>query len=76
MEYFKDWLYENAKTLQLNCNEVTLIIDSVSRNVVSVSACNVFTITYSFSGGVRVIVDKYLHSFFKLNNKLVYKILN
>lgn len=75
MEYFKDWLYENAKTLQLNCNEVTLIIDSVSRNIVSVSACNVFTITYSFSGGVRVF-DKYLHSFFKLIYKLVYKILN
>lgn len=54
MSYLKDWLQLNASALMLNCNEFSLIMDSITRNVVAVSACNVLTITYSFIGAVRL----------------------
>lgn len=50
----KEWLYENESHLNLNCRQVTLLLDSISRNSVGIGTPGIVVLNYSLVGTVRV----------------------
>lgn len=66
MEHFREWLFQNRQSILLESNELMLLLDSLGKNTVAISACGVFTVTYSMVGAVRADISLLIYQPVKL----------
>lgn len=50
----KEWLYENESHLSINCRQVTLLLDSITRNSVGIGMPGIVVLNYSLVGTVKI----------------------
>ncbi|CAL8134448.1 unnamed protein product [Orchesella dallaii] len=56
MNFFKSWLFDKRRSLDIDMNEFHFLLDSVSSKVVSISAYDVVTMSYSMIGTILGLV--------------------
>jgi len=54
MQVMREWILENQHSPTLNCKDVVLLLDLISKDSVAIQICEVVTINFSFVGTVSL----------------------